>query len=245
MRATLNEYGGLTTRVVDDLPESTRPQLAVVLCHGFGAPGDDLAPIGEALLEASPKLAGAARFYFPAAPLDLSHYGMFGSRAWWMIDFEAIQQAMAEGGFRARMRNERPDGLEEARAQLIKLVAEVRSETGLGVKQVVLGGFSQGAMLTMDVAMRMEQSPAALIQWSGTLMNEDEWRNLAPEHNGLSVLQSHGRQDPILPFAWAEHLRDMAKECGLSVEFMAFDGPHTIPQGVLRRTLEVLEAAIA
>lgn len=245
MRETLVEIAGLSTRVVDALEDGAKPTLAVILCHGFGAPGGDLVPCGAQMIAASPKLAAAARFYMPAAPMDLSHYGMFGSRAWWMIDFEAIERAMHEGGFRARLRNERPEGLVEAREQLMTLVTEVQDETGLPTARIALGGFSQGAMLTLDVATQLAESPAALFQWSGTLMNEEEWRGLAPRRAGLKVIQSHGRQDPLLPYDWAESLRDMLVECGLEVEFMPFDGPHTIPASAIRRAIEVLEAALA
>jgi hypothetical protein len=37
----------------------------------------------------------------------------------------------------------------------------------------------------------------------------------------------------------------MLVECGLDVEFMPFDGPHTIPASALRRAMEVLESAVA
>ena len=240
MREALTEIGGLTTRVVDDLPEGESPRLGVVLCHGFGAPGDDLAPIGAGMARSSPTLAGAARFYFPQGLLDLSHYGMFGSRAWWLIDLEAIQRAMAEGTFAPRMRNDRPEGLEQARMALLDLAAHARKECG----RIALGGFSQGAMLATDVAMHLEETPAALIQWSSTLLNEEEWRRLAPRHRRMKVVQSHGRQDPILPYAWAENLRDVMVECGFDVGFLPFDGPHTIPTKAFERAVQVLAAAV-
>src|SRR5262249_43254386 len=51
---------------------------AIVLCHGFGAPGDDLASLWRAV-----DVGRGVRWFFPEAPLDLS--AMFGApaRAWW------------------------------------------------------------------------------------------------------------------------------------------------------------------
>lgn len=243
MRHELRELGGLRTHVIDALPDGLQPGLAVVLCHGFGAPASDLVPIGAEMLHESPRLAAQARFYFPGGPLDLSPYGLFGGAAWWMIDLDAIQRAMREGKFRDRMRNERPEGMEEARAALLQLVKEVQAETGLGLDRIVLGGFSQGSMLTVDVALQLPTNVAALVAWSGTLLNEEEWRRLAPRHGGLRVLQAHGRQDPMLPYAWAEYLRDVLGESGLAVEFLPFEGGHGIPPQVTDRTREVLEQA--
>lgn len=241
MRRYLTKLGDLSTVVVDDLAGDTKPRLAVILCHGFGAPGTDLVDVGGEMLALSDKLAATTRFYFPAGPLDLGDYGMFGARAWWMIDFEAIQRAQREGGFRQRLRDERPEGLAQARAQLLALVAAVRKDTGLGLDRFVLGGFSQGSMLTVDVAFQLEASPAALLAWSGTLLNEVEWRKLGPARKGLKVVQSHGRQDQILPFTWAEYLRETLSELGLQVEFLPFDGPHTISMQALQRSVALLE----
>jgi phospholipase/carboxylesterase len=238
---TTTEIAGLTTRVVDDCE---KPQLAVILCHGFGAGGDDLVPIGAEMLSRSEKLAAGARFYFPAAPLDLSSMGMWGSRAWWMIDMEAIQRAQADGSFRKRARNERPEGLLEAREAVMGVVKHVQQETGLPVSKIALGGFSQGSMITLDVALQLEENPAAVIAWSGTLLNEEEWRERGKLHAGLKVFQSHGRQDPLLPYDWAESLRDMLKDIGAEVEFLPFNGPHTIPEQGLDRAVALLESAL-
>lgn len=234
--------GGLKTRAVDALDGD--PSLAVVVCHGFGAPGTDLIPIGRMMLQGSVKLAGSARFYFPEGPLDLSSMGMWGSRAWWEIDIEALNRAINEGTFRDRTRNDRPVGMVEARQQLMKLVDDVKEQTGLPTSRIALGGFSQGAMLTVDVALQLETNPAALFAWSGTLLNEQEWRERGKLHPGLRVFQSHGRQDPLLPFAWAEHLRDTLSEIGADVEFLPFDGPHTVAEESITRTIALLEGVL-
>ena len=48
--------GGLSCQVVDVLPDTQAPQLVVVLCHGFGAPGTDLVPLAGELLKLQPVL---------------------------------------------------------------------------------------------------------------------------------------------------------------------------------------------
>lgn len=236
--------GGLTTRVVDVLEPGVQPGLAVIFCHGFGAPGTDLVPLVNEFLGRSERLRQTARFYFPEAPLDLSSHGMFGSRAWWLIDMGALQEAMATGTFRQRDREDCPEGLEEARAMLLKLIDEVKAETRLATSRVALGGFSQGAMLATDVSLQLEESPAGLILWSGTLLNETEWRGLGERRAGMKVLQTHGRQDPLLPYDWAESLRDLLREFGMDVEFMPFDGPHTIPPEGIEQAIELLEDSL-
>jgi phospholipase/carboxylesterase len=152
-----------------------------------------------------------------------------GGRAWWLIDMMRLQQAMARGD--TRDSNEVPEGLTEARDAVVKMLAE--ADTLLSPSKVVLGGFSQGAMLSCDVALRAERSLAGLVMLSGTFIAEDEWRPLMPRRSGLHAFLSHGASDAMLPFAESERLRDALGEAGLAVTWSAFRGGHQIPGSVL------------
>jgi phospholipase/carboxylesterase len=192
----------------------------VVLLHGWGAPGDDLVPLGQEI-----EAPRGTRFLFPEAPLSLQ-MGFGDSRGWWALDIEKRQREIAAG--RARdLSREVPKGLAEARAQVGALLDD--AERRLGAKQIVLGGFSQGAMLACDVALRTARPLAGLVLLSGTLLAADEWMSLMPKRKGLRVFQSHGNADPLLPFFMAEQLRELLTQGGLSVEWVGFRGGHEIP----------------
>lgn len=215
-----SQLAGLDVELQQAAPGA--PTAAVVLCHGYGAPGDDLVGLAPELVRAQPSLA-SVRFYFPEAPLDLG----FG-RAWWPIDMLAVQRLQFDPAALREFRQQEPEGLAAARSKLLALVKQIADGTGLPMNRIVLGGFSQGAMLACDVALRLEEAPAALVALSGTLLTEATWRELARRRAGLPVFQSHGRFDPILPFQAAEWLRDALTESGLAVDFVPFDGAHTI-----------------
>jgi phospholipase/carboxylesterase len=213
----------------------------VVLCHGYGAPGTDLVALGPELLHLFPALQGTTRFIFPAAPSDLSDQGNPGGRAWWAIDMERLMlmQYDPEQGM-ARLRQEIPEELAQARRKLLALVDEATRAAKVAASKVVLGGFSQGAMLATDVTLRMEEAPAALGIFSGTLINEADWKARAAKRAGLKVFQTHGRVDPLLPFANAEALRTLLTGAGLEVEFLPFHGGHTIALEALERFGQLL-----
>jgi len=240
MQAFERMLGRLQCVVVDTVPEDRPAELAVVLCHGFGAPGTDLVGLGTELCRLAPGLVGRTRFVFPAAPLSLEEAGMPGARAWWHLDIDALNNAISQGTFRDQ-RLTTPDGLDEARSLLGELVEAVESEWQLGSDSLVLGGFSQGAMIATDVALSMTTPPAALCILSGTLLCEDTWREQAHARGSLRVFQSHGRTDPILPYAAAEWLRDLLAEAGLDVDFLDFPGVHTIPMQAVERVATLLE----
>jgi phospholipase/carboxylesterase len=205
--------------------------LTVVLCHGFGAPGTDLVGLADDL-DAPP----GTTLLFPEAPLSLSMFGSspFGEpRAWWLIDIARLELAIARGELRD-LSKDVPDGLAEARAAFAAMLDELAKETP--PERLVLGGFSQGSMLTLDLALRQpERKLAGLVALSGTLLAEREWIPLMEGRRGTPVFQSHGASDPILPYSIAERLRDALVKAGLDMTFDPFAGPHTIPPRTLER----------
>lgn len=195
----------------------------VVLLHGYGAPGTDLVPLWRELA-----VPHAVRFVFPEAPLELG----FGGRAWWPIDMARLQDRFSQSGVE-RLIAEVPPGIDEARSALLELLSVLERDFGALPERTVLGGFSQGAMLATDTVLRTSRAFGGLALLSGTLISHDEWLPLMAARRGLPVLQSHGRADPVLPFALAERLRAELVAAGLRVEFIPFNGGHGIPGGVL------------
>jgi phospholipase/carboxylesterase len=197
----------------------------LVLLHGYGAPGEDLVPLARQLV-----VAPNVRFAFPAAPVALDGSG--SARAWWELDMVELQRAVMLGDYQT-LKTRVPAGLSEARAAVTELLDVLEREHGARRDQLILGGFSQGAMLATDVTLRAERPPAALVIMSGSLICRDEWLPLMKARAGLPVLQSHGRADPVLSYELADELRRELTDAGVPVELIPFSGGHGIPNGVL------------
>jgi phospholipase/carboxylesterase len=224
------EYiGGLRTRVTggtDGKGGGHGP--LVLLLHGFGAPGDDLVSLADVL-----NVPAGTRFVFPEGPLSLS-FGPTDARAWWLIDMARMQADRMAGRVRD-LSQDIPKGLAPARETMLTCIREVERQFGADPRTTLLGGFSQGAMLSCDVMLRTAQPYAGLIQLSGTLLATQEWIPLLQKRKGLPVFQSHGMQDEILPYVGAERLRNTLSHGGLAVEWHSFRGGHEIPRTVLRQ----------
>ena len=211
---------------------------AVVLLHGYGAPGDDLVGLSARLAFGSSDV----RFFFPEAVLDLGGR----RRAWWRLRVSTLQHRFREG---ARSLPETPPGLPEARARMLAFLRTLDKELAAPPSRIVLGGFSQGAMLALDVMLRTPEPLAGVALLSGALVAADASRARFGSRRGQRVFISHGRDDSVLPFFLGEHVRDQLRSSEVAVEWVPFDGGHEIPPRVvaslssfIRRALDVRAA---
>jgi len=227
-------------------PEHTENSQAVpisrvgVFCHGFGAGGDDLVGLAGELLQSEQGQTTNCMLVFPAAPLSLEDQGMPDGRAWWLLSIQRLISAMEDGRYE-QIRQEVPLGVDDARNKLTEVIEVVLQRCGLSPAQLLLGGFSQGAMLAVETALRgLATPPAKLCLYSGALICEPLWKPLATRLSQTQILQSHGRYDPILPLQTGLWLREMLQGAGCQVQFIEFNGPHTIPQQALDQTSQLL-----
>ena len=220
----MHTYGGLDVYIAGGPDrEGGGNGPLVILLHGFGAPGDDLVALWRML-----RVPDDVRFMFPVAPLPLDQ-GPFDGRAWWMLDLEQI--ALGVG----RDIDAVPDGLAAARERVLAMLDDLDRNEGLPRDRVFLGGFSQGAMLACDTALRSPRAFAGLIILSGSIIARPEWEARWPARKGLPVFQSHGTDDPILPHDVAIQLKDSLLAYGLPVTWHEFRGGHEIPFPVLEQ----------
>lgn len=211
-----------------------------VFCHGFGAPGDDLVPLGPEIL-AGPGTEALA-LLFPAAPVSLADAGMPDGRAWWPLDLSRLQTGSPLDA--AEMAERVPPGSAEAAAALCEAATACAERLALEAQQVVLGGFSQGAMAACECAFRSGTAWAGLCLLSGAPLDLARWRRQAEALAGRPVLQTHGRMDPVLPYDGAEMVRDTLTAAGLRVDFRPFMGGHTIPPEALAALPGFLRTAV-
>ncbi len=231
MKFIRNSYGPLQCI---EAQTGEQPTIAVILCHGYGAGGDDLASLAEPLTQWLEHSADQFKFVFPAAPLSPRDLAMYGGRAWWPLNMERLL-ALSQSNQFSELHPVEPPGIDDATGALAECVRCVLASMPT-LSSYALGGFSQGAMVSLNTALRMDiRAPECLVQFSGTLICQPQWQAALATGRlaSTAVLQSHGRWDTILPFSSAMALHDLLEGHCQSNQFMAFDGPHTIPMEAL------------
>lgn len=232
-------YGPTDCIVVDGGPT---PSVATIMCHGYGASGLDLAGLAAEWIHRLGELASQFRFVFPEAPHTLAELGMPDGHAWWPINMARLMELVQAARF-DQLHQEEPPGMKEATDRLCETIHAVKEEMAGVSTPLVLGGFSQGAMLTMNASLRGDITPPGLLfQFSGTTVCQKQWQaNLSRLHD-TQVFQSHGTMDPMLPYSSAVTLSDMLRSGGVSLEFHSFPGQHTIDNEAIEKTGQMLAA---
>jgi phospholipase/carboxylesterase len=195
----------------------------LVMLHGYGSTPEAWLPFTGTL--AWPH---RGRFVFPRGPeTTVPPDGPIGGRAWWRLDLAAH---IPPGKKVPDLSATQPPGIVRSAAQVRHLLRDLAiSRRG----PVVLGGFSQGAMVASQVAFLSDDRLAALVLLSGTMVDEATWERAFASRRGLPVFISHGRRDEILPFEVAERLVRKLQAAGLQVTWFPFDGGHEIPVEVV------------
>ncbi|MGI0488707.1 alpha/beta hydrolase [Pantanalinema rosaneae CENA516] len=187
------------------------PQGTIVLLHGWGANYQDLVAIAPYLNLPD------YQFVFPNAPF--SHpYNPVG-KMWY--DLPDNYSFLGTPEFAQR------SDLSTSRQLLTELIHSLPETTGVPLAETILGGFSQGGAMTLDVGLNLPL--AGLMILSGYLHAP-----LNPQGEGFPpVLLLHGTQDTVVPIRSAYRARDSLKSLGATVQYEEFHMGHEIQPIVL------------
>lgn len=191
----------------------------LVLLHGYGSRADDWLQF-----EAKWQLPAGTRQVYPQAPWR----GPGSRRGWWWLRLESY---VSHEGQLADMSKANPGGIKVASRLVRRLLEDERGP-------IILGGFSQGAMTSAEIAFQSDQELAGLILLGGTTVNEEAWAEHLAGRRNLPIFIAHGRHDGVLPFAIMERFQARLKAAGLNVTWYPFDGGHGIPDDVIRALSE-------
>lgn len=194
------------------------PKQLIVLLHGVGADGNDLisiAPFYQSVLPHAHVVSPNAPF-----PFDMAPFGYM----WFSIgDLSSFP---------------RLDGVRIAAPFLNAFLDNELARHRLTDADLMLVGFSQGAMMALHVGLRRARPPAGIIAHSGMLVAD---QLLAEIKNRPPVLLTHGAVDEVLPAASLPAAEAALKAAGVPVESHLMPGlGHGIDEATLRLDLRFL-----
>jgi phospholipase/carboxylesterase len=201
-------------------PADGEPEGLLVLFHGRGVDEHDLFPLLD-VLDPQKRLLGLT----PRGPLSLPP----GGSHWY---------AVQEIGY--------PDPATflptyQAASEWLASVAE---ETGIGPERTVLGGFSQGAVMTYALGLgRGRPRPAALAALSGFVPTVPGFElDLEPPLPPVAI--GHGTLDPVISVEWGRRAREQLEAAGADVLYREYPLPHAVDPGFLAELAPWMASAL-
>jgi phospholipase/carboxylesterase len=194
---------------IDCLPHRVReasgePEGALVLLHGRGTSEDDVFPLFDEL-DPDRRLVGVA----PRGPLELPP----GGHHWYVV---------------RRVGFPDPSSFGPTMEKLTAWFDALPDEIGVPVERTVLGGFSQGAVMTYALGLgEGRPRPAAIVALSGFIPTAEGWA-LDEELDGYPIALGHGTDDPIIEVAFGREAKERLEKAGADVTWRESPVQHTI-----------------
>ena len=119
-------------------------------------------------------------------------------------------------------------GVRRSREMLFELLDNLRAK-GFPTEQTILGGFSQGCLMSIEVGLRYPHLLAGVVGISGYVCEPEKLvKELSPIAKQQRLLVTHGSLDPLIPFAKVREQINLLKAEGLHIEWHEFAKAHTI-----------------
>lgn len=184
----------------------------VVLLHGRGADEHDLFGLFD-VLDPDKRLTGIT----VGAPLRLPP----GGKHWYVVPRVGFPEPQTFG---------------HSYAALATLLDD---ELGLDWSRTVVGGFSQGTVMSYALGLGAGRPrPAGILAQSGFIPTVDGWEADLESRRGMPVRITHGTLDPVISVDFARDARDRLTKAGLAVAYEETAMAHTIDP----RTLPAAQA---
>ncbi|MDX6648402.1 MAG: phospholipase/carboxylesterase [Solirubrobacteraceae bacterium] len=186
-------------------PAAGDPQGALVLLHGRATDENDLFPLLD-VFDPERRLVGIT----PGGPLALPP----GGRHWY---------ALRELGYPP------PETFIPTYERLSEWLDAVPEAYGAPIDRTVLGGFSQGAVMSYALGLgRGRPAPAGILALSGFMPTVEGFELDLENREGFPVAIGHGTNDPVIGVEWGRDARDRLTAAGADVLYRESPMGHSL-----------------
>lgn len=214
------DWSGVELRLREPAGE---PAGALILNHGRGADENDLLGLLDAL---DPKrrllgvTTGAPWIGIPSA-----------GRHWYVVE---------------RVGYPHPETFGRAYEALAGRLDSLLAERGIDWSQAVIGGFSQGTVMSYGLALgEGRPAPAGLVAMSGFIPEIEGWQPDLASRSDLPTYIHHGAGDPVISVELARAARERLEAAGVSPVYRETSAGHWVPPEIIRELREFVADAVA
>ena len=185
-----------------------KPQQVIVLCHGYGGDGKDISTLAINWQRFLPETI----FLCPNAPEICS----VNSQGYQWFDLSSDKEELI---------------LEKslvAEEKLNTFIDQILNNFQLEPNKLALVGFSQGCMMSIQIALKKKKQISCLIGYSGKVINQ---KHLSDNiHSKPKIFLMHGANDTLVPPTHLLEAKEYLVKHGLKIKTKMFkDCEHRIP----------------
>ena len=197
----------LNTIILEPLTKE-KPKSAVILCHGYGGDGKDISILANYWRAHLPNTI----FICPDAPEKCA--ASPAGFQWFDLMDQTPEQVLSKSLI--------------AESKLNKLIDEVKDNNNLLANQIVIGGFSQGCMISLQTGIKRKDSINSIIGYSGRIIDTEHLnKNIISKPN---IILMHGDIDQIVSVNSLLEAKDFFNKNNYKVESKIFKNcEHRIP----------------
>ena len=197
----------LNTIILEPLSKK-KPKNAIILCHGYGGDGKDISILANYWRAHLPETI----FLCPDAPerCAASPTGF----QWFDLMDQSPEQILSKSII--------------AENKLNKLIDETKDQNNLKADQIIIGGFSQGCMLTLQTGIKRTDKVNSIVGYSGKIINTE---HLAKNINSKpNIILMHGDLDQVVTIDAFLEAKDFFGKNNYEIESSIFKNcEHRIP----------------
>ena len=190
-----------------EAPKKSDKKGVIILLHGYGSNEMDLLSFGDQL---------PSKYFVVSvqAPVTLP----WGGFAWFNLDFSGIEKIVDL------------EQAEQSRLQVIKFIDYIKSSYAIDDQNILLLGFSQGAMLSQAIALTSPNLLRGTIALSGFIMEHALKDIIAPEEEirKLDFFIGHGSMDDVVPVEQDRKSKAFLDQMGAKLDYHEYPVAHGI-----------------
>ena len=185
-----------------------KPQQIIVLCHGYGGDGKDISTLAINWQRFLPE----AIFLCPNAP-EICAVNPQGYQ-WFDLSSDKEELILEKSLI--------------AEEKLNTFIDQILNDFQLEPNNLALVGFSQGCMVSIQIALKKKKQISCLIGYSGKVINQ---KHLSDNiHSKPKIFLMHGANDTLVPPTHLLEAKEYLVKHGLKIKTKMFkDCEHRIP----------------
>ena len=197
----------LNTIVLEPLSKN-KPKNAVILCHGYGGDGNDISILANYWRAHLPDTI----FICPDAPEKCA--ASSSGFQWFDLMDQTPEQVLAKSLV--------------AENKLNKIIDEVKNKHNLNANQIIVGGFSQGCMISLQTGLKRKDQINSIIGYSGRIIDVEHLsKNIISRPK---IILMHGDKDQVVSIDSLLESKDFFRNHNYEIETKIFKNcEHRIP----------------